>query len=370
MKTTRGIYIHIPFCLSKCTYCDFYSVALDTEIMKNYTDALVEEISVVGQKSNSIIDTIYIGGGTPSVLPLNFLEKIVLAIYKNFNLKLKEFTIEANPKTNIPFTDYRDLGIDRISLGVQTLNDKILKLIGRQHNSITALNTIDNAKKYFNKISCDLMLGLPTQTFSDVEFASRIISERVSHVSTYMLKLSENTKMHRQLKEGCFTLPSDDTFADLYDIAFQIFKENGLIRYEISNFALTGYESLHNKKYWDREEYFGFGASAHGFIDNFRYYNPSNLISYINGNNYAHGEVNGELIDKETALFEKIMLGFRLKDGIDIEAINREFDIDFESKYSKQLRYLESILEKNNNHIFVKEDKMLLESAVAREFLN
>ena len=371
MKTTRGLYIHIPFCLSKCTYCDFYSVSKDTEIMEKYVDALVDEIKIVGNKfSDKTIDTIYIGGGTPSVLPLYLLEKIVHAIIANFKLDLIEFTIEANPATDLAFEEYKNLGINRLSLGVQTLNDDLLRIIGRKHDSKTALTTIDTAKKYFDNLSCDLMIGLPNQTMEDVLNSANIISNLVPHVSTYMLKLSDNVLMSRQILEGKLSLLDDDVFADYYDIAYSVYKSNGLKRYEISNFARPGYESQHNLKYWRREEYIGLGAAAHGFISERRYFNPSNLNEYIEGVNFGNDKVALENITSKTALFEKIMLALRLEEGINIDEINSEFNIDFIKLYAKQLSFLKPLLNISNNNISIKEEKILLESAISREFLD
>ena len=371
MRTTKGLYIHIPFCISKCTYCDFYSVSKDTETMEKYVNALVEEIRFASNKNeNLIIDTIYIGGGTPSVLPPFLFEKIVCALRDNFVLEVKEFSMEANPATNVLFETYKNLGVNRISLGVQTLNDRLLKLIGRAHDAKTALQTIENARKHFDNVSCDLMIGLPTQTMQDVENSAKIIAKEVEHVSTYMLKLSSGVKMQKQIDSGVFELPDDDTFVDFYDKAYEVFESCGLKRYEISNFARDGFECKHNLKYWERKEYLGLGAAAHGFLGNVRYFNPSSVESYIAGNNYGNGKEIREIIDEETALFEKIMLGLRLPNGIDLAEINREFGIDFEKKFTSQLRNLKGILIKEGNKLFIKGDKLLLESAVAREFLD
>jgi len=371
MRTTRGLYIHIPFCISKCTYCDFYSVSLDTETMIKYVDALIEEIRLAGLKnSDAIIDTIYFGGGTPSVLPPFLFEKIVSAIQYNFVLDIKEFSIEANPATHVPFEIYKDLGVNRISLGVQSLDDRLLKLIGRRHDAKTALLTIENAKKYFDNVSCDLMIGLPTQTMKEVELSASILSKEVKHISTYMLKLSSEVQMHKEINAGKFTLPDDDTFVDFYDKVFDVFEKNGLRRYEISNFAVEGYDCIHNLKYWNRDEYIGLGAAAHGFVGNVRYYNPSNVGTYIAGYNYGNGKETTEIIDKKTALFEKIMLGLRLPNGIDLNEINNEFNINFEEKFASQLKSLKGILVCEDNKLFIRNDKLLLESAVACEFLD
>ncbi len=370
MKTTKGIYIHIPFCASKCTYCDFYSVAVDTELLELYTNALVQEIEdSASLNADCIIDTVYIGGGTPSVLPLNFLEKIISSLVKNFNLQLKEFTMEANPSSALNLKAYKEMGVNRLSLGVQTLNDKILNIIGRRHDSKTALLTLDLANEYFENLSCDLMLGLPMQTLKDVELAINTVASKVQHISTYMLKLSENVPMYKSLGKKLLTLPTDDEFVDFYDLAYSILQDYGFKRYEISNFSKPNFESLHNLKYWRRDEYIGLGASAHGFIGNVRYYNPSNLNDYISGVNYGKNKAIYEELDIETAIFEKIMLAFRLSEGLNVNEINNEFEIDFEKKYAKQLSTLSSFLEKKDNRFTIKEDKMLLESAIAREFL-
>ena len=370
MKTTNGLYIHIPFCLSKCTYCDFYSVSKDTETMELYTNAVIDEIERVAEKLKSNeVDTIYIGGGTPSVLPLYLLEKIVNSVYNHFNVKLKEFTIEANPATNIPLSQYREFGIDRLSLGVQTLNDRLLSLIGRRHDKTTALSTIDEARKYFKNISCDLMLGLPTQTMSDVEYAVNELSSLVNHLSVYMLKLSNGVKMQRDIDSGILFLPDDDLTVDFYDKAFSIMRDNGFSRYEISNFAHNGFESLHNLKYWKREDYIGIGASAHGFVEGYRYFNPSSIKDYLHGINYGKNAVELELVTKNDAMFETIMLALRLKEGLNVDLFNNTFNANFNLLYEQPLSIVKSFIEFINGNVRIKEEYMLLESAIAREFI-
>ncbi len=370
MKTTKGIYIHIPFCVSKCSYCDFYSVATDTNTMELYTNALTQEIKESAEFNNgSIIDTVYIGGGTPSVLPLNFLDRIISTLAKYYRLELKEFTMEANPSSALNFKRYRDMGINRLSFGVQTLNDNILKIIGRRHDAKTALLALDLASNYFDNVSCDLMLGLPNQTLYDVESAIHMVASKVQHISMYMLKLSESVPMYKSIENKILSLPNDDEFVDFYDASYNLMKIYGFQRYEISNFSKPGYESMHNLKYWRREEYIGLGAAAHGFVNDVRYFNPSSLTDYASGFNYGNSKATYEKIDFETALFEKIMLSLRLKDGIDINEINEEFQINFEQRYAKTLSFLKAFLIKRDNRIFIKEDKMLLESAIAREFL-
>ncbi|MBO7156722.1 MAG: radical SAM family heme chaperone HemW [Clostridia bacterium] len=370
MRTTKGLYIHIPFCASKCAYCDFYSVSKDTNMMELYVDSLVEEIKKSSQfHSNDTIDTIYIGGGTPSVLPLYLLDKIVDAINKYYNLDLQEFTMEANPSSNFDPADIKAFGIDRLSLGIQTLNNRLLKLIGRLHDSKTAIETLNRCAGVFNKISADLMIGLPTQTMDDVSESVQTVSNLVNHVSVYMLKLSDNVPMAVNVRKGLYDLPDDDTFADFYDRTYEILKENGFQRYEISNFSIAGFESKHNLKYWNRDDYIGLGAAAHGFVNEVRYVNPSDIHSYIAGNNYGNGLSEKTKISTKDAIFEKIMLALRLPEGLDINSFNNEFNLDFCSKYNKIINKLHGILKVQDGRAYILEDKMLLESAVAREFL-
>ena len=370
MKTTKGLYIHIPFCASKCAYCDFYSVSQDTETMENYVNALVKEIKDSSlMHSNDIVDTIYIGGGTPSVLPLYLLERIVNALNKYYHLDLSEFTMEANPSSLFSPQSVKELGIDRLSLGVQSLDDRLLKLIGRRHDSNEAILTLERCGSVFSKLSADLMIGLPTQLIDDVEKSVSTIASLVNHVSVYMLKLSDAVPMAKNILKGAYSLPDDDTFADFYDRTYDLLKQSGFKRYEISNFAKPGYESKHNLKYWHREEYIGLGAAAHGFVNGVRYVNPSDIKSYVAGKNYGNRLAEQIVVAKEDAIFEKIMLALRLPEGLDINAFNNEFQIDFCARYRDVISSLKGILTVKSGRAYIEEDKLLLESAVAREFL-
>lgn len=367
--TTKGIYIHIPFCDAKCTYCDFYSVSSDTETMVKYTDTLVSELKEISSLYPTNADTVYIGGGTPSVLPPFLLEKIVKTVYDCFGNSVKEFTMEANPCSCAYPKEYRALGINRISLGVQTLNDKLLGVIGRRHTSSVALNKLAELAGIFDNVSADLIIGLPGQTVKDVVYAVDNIAPLVKHLSMYMLKLSDTVPMAASVRGGNLVLPDDDLTVDMYEEAYARMTDYGLHRYEISNFARDGYASAHNLKYWLRQEYIGAGCSAHGFIGSLRYQNPSNLAQYIDGKRFGRGTAETLSVDKQTALFETIMLAFRLSEGLDVDAVNSAYNIDFEKLYSAQLKKLAPLLVHGNGRIAIRDDKLLLESAVAREFL-
>lgn len=372
--TTRnkpyGLYIHIPFCISKCRYCDFYSLPYSETLAKDYVTALCSELKAIGAKYNKPnIDTVYIGGGTPSVLPLSELESITETVYNSFSFDNKEFTTEMNPADDIDFVGLKNLGINRVSIGVQSLDKAVLSLLGRRHSPETAIKTLNAAVEVFDNVSADLMLGLPTQTPQSVIKDIDIIAPIVKHVSAYLLKLSPQVPMSLDVKSGKTVLPDDDLTVDIYDAARAELKKFGLNRYEISNFAKVGYESRHNLKYWERVGYFAAGAAAHSFVDGTRYFNPSDINAYINGDNFGCDKGGKTDLTRDDALFETVMLALRLPKGIDINAVNAEYNIDFIYKYKEALKNLKDILVVENDRAYLKDDAFLLESYAAREFI-
>lgn len=334
-NNVESVYIHIPFCKSKCKYCSFVSTE-NLDKKTGYLYSLLKEIDYY--YDGKPLETVYVGGGTPSVLELNELEKIVKKL--NFS-ETSEVTIEVNPNdiNEEYIKGVRSLGFNRISIGAQSFDDNLLKYIGRRHNSEEIYNAIDIIRKEkFNNVSIDLIYGLPNQTINGFENdLKKAIDLGVEHLSLYGLKIDE----------GCFfynnppaNIPNEDTQADMYLLAGELTSKNGYAHYEISNYAKKGYESRHNSNYWKCGEYSGFGLSAHGYKDNIRYSNTSNLSEYLN--NPTSREYGKFLTEKEK-LEEKIFLGFRLKNGINIEEINSTFNIDFDEKYSKVLsKYLKS----------------------------
>ncbi|MDD4316745.1 MAG: radical SAM family heme chaperone HemW [Clostridia bacterium] len=359
---TSGLYIHIPFCLSKCGYCDFYSVA-GAELYSAYKSELIKEIIAVGQSCDKVIDTVYIGGGTPSALPLTFLNDICRAVYKYFHCQVKEFTVEANPCTSSEIAHYKDFGIDRISLGVQSLDDKILRLIGRRHNAAQAACAIERAAKHFDNVSADLILGITADQspISDI----KILKNYVKHISAYILKLERGTPLALMAEKGEYVPADDDETAARYAEAYEELKNSGLNRYEISNFAREGFESLHNLKYWSMADYIGVGPAAHSFYNGARYYNAPSLEEYLKGGHSGNGRQKKEPVD---TLLETIMLGLRLEKGINVPDINKTFGIDFKKEYAATLKKLAPYLEIGDNTIAVKPDYMLLQNAIAVEF--
>ena len=315
-----GVYIHIPFCQRKCAYCAFSSFVSSKEEQERYVDSLIEEIKEFRKKKTEEkyrnIDTIYIGGGTPSLLSKNLLKRIIDCLKENFIWeKGLEFSIEANPcsLTEEKLAFYKQQGINRLSVGVQSLEDEKLKTIGRLHSSKQAIDCIEIASKYFENLNCDMLIGLPKMEeenfLSQIEYLS---SSKVKHISAYMLQVEEGTPLYQIVKERPLFLPEDDDSVDVYEKMAKLLQENGFERYEVSNFAKKGYECKHNLKYWTGEEYIGFGLSAHSYINGVRFANSKKFDDYYNRKLALKENLeNNQLIE------EHIMLGLRCNKGID-----------------------------------------------------
>ena len=321
-KKPLGIYIHIPFCASKCSYCDFYSLSGCDYLMPEYHEALLSHIEESSEGiRNYDVDSVYFGGGTPSFYGADRIVEILDALKLNGNLRTDaEITVECNPDSVSlnAFRLMREEGVNRISLGVQTLDDNLLRMIGRRHTCSQAVKAIEYARKAgFDNISIDLMYGLPTQTRQDwAETLARAVSLHVEHISCYGLKLEPGTAMYRNYF-GSPALPDDDTQADMYSYAAQMLNHYGYHQYEISNFCAPGFISRHNYKYWSLDDYMGFGPGAHSSIGNLRYSYIKDLKGYISG--VARGQ---SLIDEynHTDTLERaaeyLMLGMRTSRGI------------------------------------------------------
>lgn len=306
-----GIYIHVPFCAKKCPYCDFYSCSYNKSKAEDYAEAVIKHIESF---ESADVDTIYFGGGTPSLIPPEFIEKILNAVGRKFNLKDDtEITLEVNPCTvnKEKLSHYKVMGINRLSIGVQSLDNSELLFLGRNHTAQKAKEIICLAYDLgFENISADLMTGIPAQTTESMFNSIDKLSELpLVHISNYILKIEENTPFNnsRIINE----MPDDDIVSDMYLNMVERLSKNGFKQYEISNFSKEGFESRHNLKYWNCEEYLGFGPMAHSFYDGKRYFNAETLDRYIispfektiTDNNPGEDD-------------EKIMLGLRLAKGI------------------------------------------------------
>ena len=354
-----GVYVHIPFCERKCIYCAFSSFTNREVEEEKYISKLVDEIETFSKthKENKFkdIDTIYIGGGTPTTLKNENIKKIFDAIRKNFNIsKNAEITIECNPNSSSyeKFLYYKSLGVNRISLGIQSLNDSQLKFIGRLHNKKEALNAVKEAKRAgFDNVSTDLLIGLKDQNTGDlISELNELISLDVKHFSCYMLQIEDGTKLKEIVDENKNLLPSDDECVDMYSEVASFLRSKGYNRYEISNFAIEGYESKHNTKYWIGENYIGFGLSSHSYIDKVRFANAKNFKDYYDGKKQLK-----EVLTQEQLIEEHIMLGLRCNKGVDIDYLkNLNYNIEENSSFNYLLS--KNIINKNENRIFLNPD--------------
>lgn len=329
-----GIYVHIPFCVKKCYYCDFISYSDKFDVQEEYIKKLIEEIeNNKALLKNNEITTIYIGGGTPSSIKPELVENVLNKIYKIANIKNKddiEITIEVNPgtvtKNNLQM--YKNYGINRLSIGLQSTNNKLLKEIGRIHNYEQFLNTYNLAiEAGFSNVNVDLMLGLPEQTIEDLKASLESIihlKPMPNHVSVYSLIVEEGTEIERKINTGELELPEEENERNQYKYTKNYLELNGYKHYEISNFAKPGYESKHNMNCWEQKQYIGFGLAAHSYINECRYSNTCDLKEYLNKSSkdikIIHEEQNIEDMKKEYML-----LGLRKIDGVSISKFKEKF---------------------------------------------
>ena len=332
-----GIYIHIPFCKQKCFYCDFISYANQDKYFQKYVQALNKEINNFIDNNEFEVQTIYIGGGTPSLIDAKYIEEI-LHIFEKKNLlkEAKEVTIEVNPGTvnEEKLRTYKNSGINRLSIGLQSTEDKILKQIGRIHCYDDFLSTYKIAREVgFKNINVDLMIGLPNQKILDVknslEKIIKLEPEPPNHISVYSLNVEENTPIEKMLESGELELPDEELERNMYWYVKNFLELNGYKHYEISNFAKIGNESKHNLDCWNQKEYVGFGVAAHSYIDDVRYGNIGNVEEYIKncendefGKNKVIDEVENDIFSKEK---EFMLIGLRKIEGVLIQDFKNKF---------------------------------------------
>ena len=341
---SMGLYIHIPFCKSKCKYCDFVSFSNKEHLVDRYINCIKYEIKDIGlsnlhdytEGKDDLINlkTIYIGGGTPSAIDSKYIKEVLNVIMQNFQVDNNvEITLEVNPGTidENKLKIYKEAGINRLSIGLQSTDNNTLKRIGRIHTYEEFLNTYELARNSgFDNINIDLMLALPGQTIDELVVGlKKVINLKPEHISIYSLILEERTKLYEEIiNEKKYELIDDDIERKMYWQTKEVLERAGFIHYEISNFARKGYESKHNLACWNQEEYIGVGASAHSYSNNVRYSNTESLEEYIY--NYENGKDIDNLIfhekqNKESKMKEYMMLGLRKIQGIDIDAFKNCF---------------------------------------------
>lgn len=367
-----SVYIHIPFCKNKCAYCNFVSFTDKNSLIKLYIDELKNELKTTLSKLTAPkLKTIYIGGGTPSLLPINKIAKIVEELSANAIVsKDIEFTIEVNPGTvdKEYLSSLRSMGINRLSMGVQSFNDNILKRINRQHNSEEAVKCIQWAKEAgFNNISIDLIYGLPEQTLDNwSETLERAVSLDVNHISAYGLKIEAGTEFYKNPPK---CLPDEDLNADLYVKTIEFLETKGFFQYEISNFARKGFESKHNLTYWQNQNYFGFGIASHGYIDDKRYSNTSDLNVYLSNENKKEEE---RFVSNQEQIEEAIFLGLRLNKGINLVEFEAEYKVDLLKSHEKIIqKYCKNgFMILDDNFLKLTTEGFLLSNCILADFID
>ena len=381
-KNEIGVYIHIPFCMKKCFYCDFVSYANNEDMIEKYIKALEKEIKIKAEENKLLkINTIYIGGGTPSFIDSKHIVYIINAIKESFNVKENaEITIEVNPRTvtKNKLEDYIKCGINRISIGLQTTNNELLKQIGRIHTYEQFLETYNLIRMVgFNNINVDLMLALPNQTIKDLEDSlNKVIMLKPEHISVYSLILEEKTKLYDLVESGKLELLDESIERNMYWKVKNILEQNGYKHYEISNFAKQGYESKHNLDCWNQEEYLGMGVAAHSYLNNKRYSNTENLEQYINKLLDEEGIKNDIVtVHEEQTLEDKqkeyMLLGLRKIEGIKISDFKNKFVQNPIYIFRKELDKLvkEDLIQVEDNNIKLTKKGLDLANLVFEEFV-
>ncbi len=366
-----GIYIHVPFCKQKCNYCDFASFPKELGKTESYFACLYREIEGrAKQYQGKIFDTVYIGGGTPSVVDEKFIVGALKQVKKQFKLvDNPEITIELNPGTvtEQKIKAYKSAGVNRFSVGLQTGYDDQLKRLNRVHTAKDFLLCCNMLKG--ENFSADILIGLHDQTAEQVKKSIDLaIAGGAKHISTYALTPEVGTPIYTDYLNG--ELLSDDEVADIYDEVVKYLKEKGYNRYEVSNFAILGYESKHNLNYWERGEYIGVGVSASSFMDNRRFTNTYKIDEYINSIIYnKNPEISSETIEGDDAKFEFIMLGLRTAKGISIAKYNDLFNTDFDSEYKAVLDKKANLLDRNGDNLRIKDEYLYVQNDIILEFM-
>ena len=326
-----GIYVHIPFCASRCSYCDFFSTLSLKEAGDAYVRALIAEARLRrGELQGEPVKTLYMGGGTPSQLPLPLLEQLVTGLKGVLDLGgVEEFTVEANPDDVTPewCATLSPLGVNRVSMGVQSFEDVILRAIGRRHNAVQAVQAVNNLRSAgIGNVSIDLIYGLPGQTLASWESSvNQALDLHPQHISAYGLTYEEGTRLWLQRERGEVKEVPEDVCVEMYRLLVARLREAGYEHYEISNFALPDYYSRHNSSYWDETPYLGLGAAAHSFDGSVRRSNPCDLRGYLERIHRGEPACESEEMTWWERYDERVMLGLRTARGVDVKRLGADF---------------------------------------------
>jgi putative oxygen-independent coproporphyrinogen III oxidase len=374
----KAAYLHIPFCEHICHYCDFNKVFLKGQPVDQYLEALEQEMILTLQKyPTNGLETIFVGGGTPTSLNEKQLERFCESITRNLPMSNNlEFTFEANPGdlTKGKLQILKDAGVNRLSLGVQTFNDELLKSIGRVHRAKDVYQTVENAKSVgFKNISIDLIFSLPTQTVTDFkESLKEAFTLDIHHYSAYSLIIEPKTVFYNLLQKGKLPTPGEDAEAAMYELLMEEMEQHGYSQYEISNFSKPGYESKHNLTYWNNDYYYGFGAGAHSYVNGWRRSNAGPLKKYME--QIADGNLpifQEHQTSKAEQIEEEMFLGLRKTDGVSISHFIEKFDMDPLQIFEKEISDLiaKKWIEVNKDNIYLTKTGRLLGNEVFQSFL-
>ncbi|MBM6507468.1 MULTISPECIES: radical SAM family heme chaperone HemW [Staphylococcus] len=373
--TIQSAYIHIPFCVRICTYCDFNKYFIDKQPVDDYLDSLLLEMERRTKHSNTNLKTMYVGGGTPTALNIDQLTKLLSGINNLFNIE-GEFSFEANPD-ELTFEKVKLLksyGVNRISMGVQTFKPELLNILGRTHKTEDIYNAVKNARDAgIESISLDLMYHLPQQTLQDFENSLDLAMQMdIDHISSYGLILEPKTQFYNMYRKGHLKLPNEDLGAEMYQLLMHKIENSRFHQYEISNFAIEGHESEHNKVYWLNEEYYGFGAGASGYTNGVRYTNVNPVNHYIKA---IKNEEVPLLTQTEPTINEQMeeemFLGLRLNQGVSMTKFNEKFNTSIENVFGQTINDLKNrkLIEEKSDYIYLTERGKVIGNEVFEAFL-
>ena len=372
----RSLYIHWPFCPYRCSYCPFVALAAHDDFMPRYHRALLKEINGFADKVDKKykIETIYIGGGTPSTYPRELLLDMFDTLKNRFNFsKINEVTLEVNPGTvdKNKLKDFKSAGVNRLSVGVQSLNDAVLKNLNRNHTVKDVYNLLDDAQLLFENISIDLIVGLPGVLEKEwKDTVKEVCKWPVKHVSLYFLSIHENTKLYFDIKRKNVKIPSDNFVIKMYEYSAEVFQKNGFERYEISNFSKNGFESKHNKMYWNRKAYKAFGVGACSFDGSCRFENENSLMMYLKAVEFCKNVVkNKEYISRRQMLLEELMLKIRQNFGVFIQDFIKKLNVNEKKHFEEKLNQLKlaGLVDIKNDCVVLTKRGITLENEVVVE---
>ena len=359
----KSLYIHIPFCKTICTYCSFKKRIYDENLAHQYIVSLINDFSRIPKKS---LKTIYIGGGTPCSLSNNDLELLLSNLVGLLDGNY-EFTIESNPENLLDIEKISILKkykVNRVSIGVQTFNEKLLKILGRKHNEDVVYHAIENLlNNKITNINLDLIYGIPSQTLNDfIQDVKKVLDYNIKHISLYSLTIDNHTILFNKK----YNEADEDLLRDMSDIATEMLKTKNFKRYEVSNYSLDNYESIHNLTYWYDEEYYGLGIGASGYENNIRYTNITTLHDFIKGIR----KYDETLVDEYNHEYEYIMLNLRQNKGINLENYRKIFKKEFTEFYQEEIKQLKNLIEVNDTNVFVKEEHYMILNTIILKFIN